>query len=221
MRIGVLGSGQVGRAIGSRLVADGHEVRLGSRTTDNEAASAWADEHGHAASHGTFADATAHGELLVNATQGTASLDALATADPSDLAGKVLVDIANPLVAHEDGSRTLALPDTTSLAEEIQRAHPDARVVKALSTMHNRVMVDPGRLPGTHVLFLCGDDPDAKQTVRDLLASWGWTGEMVLDLGDVTAARGIEMLIPLWVRIYQTLGTPDFNFAIARGSASA
>lgn len=216
MRVAVLGTGQVGRTIGSRLVGDGHEVVLGSRTADNAAAAEWAAQAGEGASHGTFAHAAATGEIVFNATPGGVSLDVLAAADAANLAGKILIDVANPLDFSGGFPPTLTACNTTSLGEQIQAAHPDAKVVKALNTMHCTVMVDPGKLSGTHHVFVCGDDGDAKAAVTDLLAEWGWPGEAVIDLGDITNARGTEMYLPLWVRTYAALGTGDFNIGIVR-----
>lgn len=216
MRVGVCGTGDVGQTLAGRLVADGHEVVLGSRTSDNAAAAAWAATAGDRAGHGTFAHAASFGELLFNCTAGVASLDALATVDSGDLAGKVLVDVANPLDFSGGFPPTLTYCNTTSLGEEIQRAHPDARVVKALNTMSCAVMVDPTRVPGEHHVFMCGDDAPAKTTVARLLANWGWSESAIVDLGDLTCARGTEMVLPLWVRLYGVLGTGDFNFAVVR-----
>lgn len=216
MRFGVLGTGQVGQTVAGRLVADGHEAVMGSRTPDNAAAAAWAAAAGGPAGHGTFAHAAAAGEVVFNCTAGTASLAALATVDPGDLAGKVLVDVANPLDFSGGFPPTLTHCNTTSLGEEIQRAHPDAKVVKALNTMSCAVMVDPARVPGEHNVFMCGDDVPAKETVATLLAAWGWSDAAIIDLGDITNARGAEMVLPLWVRLYGVLGTGDFNLAVVR-----
>lgn len=216
MRFGVLGTGQVGQTVASRLVADGHEVVMGSRTSDNAAAAAWAAGAGGLADHATFARAAAAGEVVFNCTAGTASLAALATVDQGDLAGKVLVDVANPLDFSAGFPPTLTHCNTTSLGEQIQRAHPGAKVVKALNTMSCAVMVDPARVPGEHHAFVCGDDASAKQAVATLLAEWGWAATAVIDLGDITNARGTEMVLPLWVRLYGVLGTGDFNLAVVR-----
>lgn len=216
MRIGVLGTGQVGQTVADRLIADGHEVVMGSRTSDNVTASAWATAAGHRAGHGVFAHAAAAGELLFNCTAGVGSLAALDTVARDDLAGKILIDVANPLDFSGGFPPTLALCNTTSVAEEIQRAHPDAKVVKALNTMSCSVMVDPVSVPGEHHVFVCGDDPAAKTAVSRLLAGWGWPETAIIDLGDLTCARGTEMVLPLWVRLYGVLGTADFNLAVVR-----
>jgi len=214
MDIGVLGTGHVGKAVGSKLVELGHRVTMGSRTADNEEATRWSEATG--GSHGTFADAAAAGELIVNATSGVASLDAIAAAGAADLARKVLIDIANPLDFSAGFPPTMSVCNDDSLAEQIQRTYPDARVVKTLNTMNAGIMVEPGAVPGSHTVFMCGDDASAKDAVRDLLMSFGWPREDILDLGGIGAARGCEMVLPLWLSIMQALGTPQFNFHIVR-----
>ncbi|MEU8764311.1 NAD(P)-binding domain-containing protein [Streptomyces sp. NPDC048659] len=215
MKIAVLGTGDVGRQLAGKLVALGHQVTLGSRSADHPGATAWAAEHD--AAHGTFASAAAGAELVVNATGGLVSLAALEAAGAENLAGKVLVDVSNPLDFSAGFPPSVVTPDGGSLAEQIQRAFPAARVVKTLNTMTNTVMVDPARVPGDHVVFVCGDDAEAKATVTALLASFGWLEPRIVDLGDLSGARGTELLLPLWLRLMGTLGTGDFNFGILRG----
>jgi predicted dinucleotide-binding enzyme len=217
MRIGVLGTGIVGRTLASALLSNGHEVRLGSRTAGNEAAVAWAQEIGGPASEGTFADAAGFGELVVNATAGAASLDALALAGAEQLAGKVLVDVSNPLDFSAGMPPTLTVCNDDSLAEQIQREFPDVRVVKTLNTVTAAVMVDPGMVPGTHTIFVAGDDAGAKAEVSELLREFGWPAASILDLGDVTAARGMEMYLPLWLRLWGAKGTAVLNVEVRAG----
>jgi predicted dinucleotide-binding enzyme len=214
MRIGVLGTGMVGEAIATKLVTLGHEVRMGARSATNEKAAAWAAGAGERASHGTFADAADFGELVFNCTSGVASLDALAQAGAAQLDGKILVDVANPLDFSRGMPPSLTVCNTDSLGERIQRAYPAARLVKALNTTNAAVMVNPSSVPGEHDLFLCGDDAEAKTRVTALLRSFGW--RTVHDLGDITGARGMEMILPLWLRLMGTFGTPAFNFHVAR-----
>ncbi|MBX6363904.1 MAG: NAD(P)-binding domain-containing protein [Gemmatimonadetes bacterium] len=217
MRIGILGTGVVGRTLGTKLVAQGHGVRLGSRTAGNERAVAWAAEAGAGASAGTFADAAAFGEVVLNCTAGVASLDALEAAGRANLAGKVLVDVANPLDFSHGMPPTLTVCNTESLAERIQRAFPEARVVKTLNTVAAAVMVDPSLVPGEHELFLSGDDRAAKGQVAGWLTEWfGWRPERIIDLGDLSTARTTEMLVPLWLRLYQMFGTRLINFHVQR-----
>ncbi len=215
MKIGVLGTGMVGKTLGSKLVALGHEVKMGSRSATHEGATAWAAEAGAKASHGTFADAAAYGEVLLNCTSGTASLAALEAAGADNLRGKVLLDVSNPLDFSKGMPPSLSVCNTDSLGEQIQRAFPDAKVVKTLNTINCGVMVDPGRVAGgEHHVFVCGNDAGAKTQATELLQSFGW--KHVLDLGDIAQARGTEAYLLLWVRLYGALGTPDFNLAIAR-----
>lgn len=197
MRIGVLGTGMVGRAISGKLEALGHDVRVGSRT----------------AGEGTveFADAAAHGETVFNCTNGGASLEALDAAGALNLAGKVLIDVANPL----DGSGGLLVGNDESLAERIQAAFPDAHVVKALNTINCNVMVDPGSVPGEHVVFVCGNDDNAKARVASLLEEFGWPRPRILDLGDLTAARGTEHYLLLWLRMWRVVDGPNFNISVS------
>lgn len=214
MRIGVLGTGTVGRTIATKLVELGHEVTMGSRSADNEALLEWVQGTGGTAGGGSFAEAASTAELVFNCTAGGASLDALAAAGAGNLAGKVLVDVANALDFSRGMPPTLSVCNDDSLGERIQAAFPEARVVKALNTVNARVMTDPRRVPGEHNLFVCGNDEDAKSAVTDLLESFGWPREAILDLGEISAARGMEMYLPLWLRLMGTLETPDFNIGV-------
>jgi predicted dinucleotide-binding enzyme len=214
MHIGVLGTGIVGRTLAQALVDHGHEVRMGSRAAGNEKAVAWADASGPLASEGSFADAAAFGELAFNATAGAASLEALDAAGAEQLAGKVLIDVANPLDFSEGMPPRLTVCNDDSLAEQIQRAHPEVRVVKALNTMTAAVMVAPELVPGPHTAFICGDDDAAKAQATVLLEDLGWPASSILDLGDISAARGMEMYLPLWLRLYAAKGTALVNVEV-------
>jgi predicted dinucleotide-binding enzyme len=219
MRIGVLGTGMVGGAIGGRLVALGHEVKMGSRGAGNEKATAWAQAAGSAASQGTFAEAAEFGELVFNCTSGAHSLAALEQAGTDNLAGKVLIDVANPLDFSAGTPPTLTVCNTDSLGEQIQRAFPGSKVVKALNTMNCEVMVDPAKVPGEHDVFVCGDDADAKRQVAELLQSFGWPAGRIVDLGAIASARGTEMYLPLWLRLWGAVGTGYFNVGVVRAAA--
>lgn len=216
MKAGVLGTGMVGSAIASKLVELGHDVKMGSRQAGNEKAVAWASEAGDGGSEGSFADAAAHGEIVFNCTAGEASLDALRAAGEENLSGKVLVDVANALDFSKGRPPTLAVANTDSLGEQIQAAFPQARVVKSLNTVNAGLMVDPGSLPGDHVIFVCGDDEPAKGEVSSLLGEFGWPAERVHDLGGIDAARGTEMYLPLWLRLMGELGGSQFNIAVCK-----
>ncbi|MCF3130937.1 NADPH-dependent F420 reductase [Streptomyces olivochromogenes] len=215
MRYAVLGTGEVGRTLGGKLVELGHEVTLGSRTKDNPAALAWAQGAGGGASAGTFAEAAAAAELVVNAVGGQVSLAALEAASAANLDGKVIVDVSNPL-SFDEGQLRLDPVESDSVGEQIQRAFPHARVVKTLNTVNCQVMVDPSRVPGEHQMFVCGDDADAKEQVTALLGEFGWPAHRVLDLGGIRAARSLEMYLPLWVNLFQNLGHADFNVEVRR-----
>ncbi|MGA5898827.1 NADPH-dependent F420 reductase [Streptomyces venetus] len=215
MRYAVLGTGQVGRTLGGRLVELGHEVRLGSRTRDNPAAVEWAAAAGAGAGAGTFAEAAAFGEVVVNAVGGRVALAALEAVRPEDLDGKVLMDVSNPL-AFEEGELRLSPVESDSVGEQIQRAFPNARVVKTLNTVNCQVMVDPGRVPGEHNVFVCGEDARAKEQVTALLGEFGWPADRVLDLGGIRAARHVEMWLPLWFGLMQKFGHADFNLELRR-----
>jgi predicted dinucleotide-binding enzyme len=218
VHIGVLGTGTVGRTLAQALVDRGHEVRMGSRAAGNEKAVAWAEVAGPLASEGSFADAAAFGELAINATAGVASLEAIQAAGAEQLAGKVLVDVSNPLDFSKGMPPTLTVCNDDSLGEQIQRAFPEVRVVKALNTMTASVMVAPDLVPGSHTVMLCGDDPAAKEQAGVLLHDFGWPPERILDLGDITAARGMEMYLPLWLRLYGATGTAVLNVEVRTGT---
>ena len=212
MKIGILGTGVVGTTLGTKLAQLGHAVKLGARTAGNEKAKAWAaSAHG---SEGTFADAAAFGEIVFNCTNGEASLDALGQAGAKNLAGKVLVDVANPLDFSKGMPPTLSIVNTDSLGERIQKAFPGARVVKALNTLTAALMVAP--LKDSGKLLICGNDKSAKDSVIELLQGFGWKRDAVIDLGDITNARGTEMWLALWIRLMFALGTPQFNLDIVR-----
>jgi 8-hydroxy-5-deazaflavin:NADPH oxidoreductase len=226
MDIGILGTGVVARTLGGRLDRLGHDVLLGTRDPAQTLArtepdrfgappfARWQEAH-REVGLGTFAQAAAHGELVVNATAGAASLDALRSAGPETLAGKVLLDVANPLDPSSGFPPALAVSNTDSLAEQIQRLVPGARLVKSLNTVNASVMVDPAALADAeHSIFVSGDDAGAKAMVTDLLRSFGWRD--VVDLGDLSTARGPEMLMPLWLRLFGALGTPAFNVKVVR-----
>ncbi len=216
MRIGVLGTGAVGRALATRLNQLGHEVTMGSRSAGSEALGEWIAEAGEGARGGTFAEAAAGSELLFNCTAGIASLAALEAAGAENLAGKTLVDVAVPLDFSAGFPPSLAVCNDDSLGEQIQAAFPRTRVVKALNTVNSAVMVDPGRIRGDHSVFICGEDGAAKAQVSALLEAIGWPAESVVDLGGIEAARGTEMYLPLWLRLYGHFGDADFNISLAR-----
>lgn len=216
--IAVLGTGPVGRAVAGRLAQLGHSVTVGTRDPGGTATRAdyagWAAEHPQVRL-ATFSDAASGADLVVNASGGDVALGILESAGTQNLAGKVLLDISNPLDGSAGFPPTLFVKDDDSLGEMIQRAHPDARVVKSLNTMNNSLMVDPQRLGEDSTVFVSGDDAEAKATVVQLLRQLGH-GD-VIDLGGIDTARGPEMWLPLWIRINLALGGNDFNIKVVRG----
>jgi len=217
MNIGVLGTGMVGNTIGSALVKLGHSVKMGSRTKGNEKAIAWAAANGANASEGTFADAASFGTVLFNCTKGEGALDALHLAGAENLKDKILIDISNPLDFSKGMPPSLFVCNTDSLGEQIQRAFPQIKVVKTLNIVNCEVMVNAARSSANDrgTMFVSGDDAASKQTViRDFLTPWGW--DDVIDLGDITTARGTEMMLPVWVRTWGATGNGHFSFKIVR-----
>jgi 8-hydroxy-5-deazaflavin:NADPH oxidoreductase len=226
MRYGILGTGAVGKTIAGRLDGIGHEVMVGTRDPEemmsrtepdqygNPPFNAWQQEHPDVRL-GAFGEAAAHGEMVVNATAGAVSLEALEMAGEDNLNDKVLIDISNPLDFSRGMPPTLWVSNTDSLGERIQRRFPEAKVVKTLHTMNAYLMVDPAQLSGAdHTVFVCGDDAEAKAKVTELLRSFGW--QDIIDLGDITTARGTEMLMPIWLRLFGAFQKPVFNFKIVR-----
>ena len=227
MQIGIFGTGVVGQTLAGGLAAKGHDVMIGTR----DPGATLARDTGTVASRttfrewqganpsvklGTFAEAARFGEALINATSGGGALPALEGAGADAMGDKILLDVSNPLDFSKGMPPTLSVCNTDSLGEQLQRAFPKLRVVKTLNTTNALVMVNPGAVAGgDHSMFVCGNDTDAKAKVKQWLGEWfGWRD--VIDLGDITTARGTEMLLPIWLRLWGALGTPMFNFKIAR-----
>jgi 8-hydroxy-5-deazaflavin:NADPH oxidoreductase len=224
MKVAIVGSGIVGQTLGKKLVELGHDVILGTRDPNKlDEAKGWAGSLSdwlntveNKATVVTFAAAAAQGEIVINATHGMASLAALQTAGAENLQGKILIDIANELDFSQGMPPKSMAADTTSLGEKIQAAFPNTKVVKTLNTMNCAVMVNPQQLlAGNHTVFVSGNDADAKTKVTELLQSFGWTD--IFDLGDITSARGTEMMMPLWLRAFAKLGNVPYNFKIVVG----
>ena len=224
MKLAVLGTGMVGRTIASKLTGLGHEVTLGTRDPDaarqkpapanGKSLAGWLAEH-PGVSLLPFAEAARSADMVFAALNGSAALETLsAAAEPIGTA--ILVDITNPLDFSKSMPPSLFVSNTDSLAETIQRALPRARVVKTLNTVNANVMVDPGLVEaGEHTMFVCGNDEAARRTVADFLKTgFGWTD--VMDLGDLTAARGMEASLHLWLKLWGALGTPSFGIKVVR-----
>jgi hypothetical protein len=230
MKLAILGTGTVGLTLASRLTGLGHDVMLGTRNVDETSVRNTKDNYGGPSFMewhdqnpqvrlGAFSQAASFGELIINATQGGNTINALNIAGEDNLNHKVLIDVTNPLDFSKGMPPTLlpGLCNTNSLGEEIQRLFPKAKVVKALNTMWCGLMVDPAMIGnGNHNVFICGNDTDAKLKVADLLQQFGWNQQDIVDLGDITAARGTEMILPLWLRIMGSVGSGAFNFKIVK-----
>jgi len=212
MQIGILGSGITGQTIGSKLVQLGHEVMIGSRDEANPASVAWANDAGQHALYGTFMNAATFGEIIFNCTLGMVSLNALQMAGAENLKGKILVDTSNPIDRSTD-VWTLSVCNTDSLGEQIQRAFPESRVVKTLNTVNANVLTDPAKLQEMTDVFVSGNDIEAKATVVRILRDWfGW--RKIIDLGDITTARGVEMYVLLWHNLRNAISSQRFNIKV-------
>jgi len=227
MKIGILGTGMVGQVLGGKLAELGHDVEIGTRDVQQTLAltepnaygmpafSTWQKEN-PMVKLGNYAHAAQHGEVVLNATNGTGSLAALQQAGENNLNGKILVDIANPLDFSQGNQPRLSVSNDDSLGEQIQRAFPQVKVVKTLNTVTAFLMVNPGLIAnGEHSLFICGNDENAKERVTGWLKQWfGWRD--VIDLGDISGARGMEMYLPIWLRLWGKLGTGMFNVKVVK-----
>jgi 8-hydroxy-5-deazaflavin:NADPH oxidoreductase len=227
-RIAIMGTGSVGQAYASKFISLDYEVMMGTRNVSEKLADTAKGVYGnppfsewHSANKnvklGTFQEAAAFGEIILNATMGGKSIEALRMADVKNLDGKILIDIANP-IDYSKGMPPSLLPElsnTNSLGEEIQKTFPDVRVVKTQNTMWNGLMVNPAMLNGgDHTTFICGNSTEAKEIVKEILKSFGWPEKNILDLGDISSARGMEMYLPLWLRIWGATGSGAFNIKI-------
>ena len=224
MNFAVLGTGMVGRAVAARLDELGHDVTIGTRDPAGDPGRTDADGMGNPpsppgppttrASPGHIRRGRAAADVVVNATNGSASLDVLALAGAENLADKILIDIANPLDFSRGMPPTLLVKDTDSLGEQIQRAFPDSRVVKTLNTLNADLMVRPDGLPDESSIFVSGNDADAKTVTT---SSWSPSGTPTSSTWATSpTARGTEMLLPVWLRLMGRPGTPAFNFKIVR-----
>jgi predicted dinucleotide-binding enzyme len=227
MKISVLGTGDVGRTLSSAFKKKGHDVTMGTRNTEEKLAeqsthdqyksfSEWYKENKEVRLV-TFSESASEGEIVINATNGVNSLNALDLAGEENLSGKILIDISNPLEM-SNGMMSLVdgLNNTNSLGEEIQKEFPEAKVVKTFNTMWCGLMVNPGLIKGDHINFISGNDAEAKAKVKDLIKEFGWKDENIIDLGDISAARAQESVLLIWARLWSMLKTGAFNFTIAR-----
>jgi 8-hydroxy-5-deazaflavin:NADPH oxidoreductase len=220
MKVTILGTGSVGQIWATKLIELGHDVIMGTRVpADTLAKEKFAEWHkaNSKVQLATFNEAAIHGEIIVNALLGAVTLDVFKSIDAANLEAKVIVDLSNPLDFSQGFPPTL-LPsynNTTSLAEELQKAIPNTKVIKALNTMWGGLMVNPAMIGnGDHNAFVAGNNADAKSVVKDLMTSFGWKQENILDLGDITKAKGVEMYLPLWLSIFGATNNGAFNIKI-------
>ncbi len=221
MNIGVLGTGTVGETIASTLTEKGFNVRMGSRTENNAKAAAWVKRSNNHATQGDFNDSATFGDILFLCLNGAYTLNVINRIDRENLRGKIIIDITNPL----DFSKGMppqilgGLGNSNSLGEEIQRALPESFVVKTLNTVNYKLMVDAREVNhGDHHLFICGNNLDAKNKVKHFLVdNFYWRANHLIDLGGIESARAVEAIVPFWVLVYRSLGTPLFNFKIVHG----
>jgi predicted dinucleotide-binding enzyme len=230
MKIGIIGTGAVGKTIASKLLELNHGVMMGTRNVSDKIKSTAKDIYGNPPFNewlktnnkvklGSFAEAAAFGDLIINATNGGNSVTALINAGAKNLAGKVLVDIANPLDFSSGMPPTLlaGLNNTNSLGEEIQKTFPDTMVVKTLNTMWCGLMINPNLVgKGDHINFISGNNPEAKTKVKKLLNQFGWLDENIFDIGDITGARATESLLPIWLKVMGVTKNGAFNFKLVR-----
>jgi predicted dinucleotide-binding enzyme len=229
MKISVIGTGMVGRTLALKLVEVGHEVIMGTRNVSKKLADGSKDRYGNPpltdwlrennqVKLETFATAASAGEIVINATHGSSSIEALKMAGAQNLAGKILIDVSNPLDFSKEVPGLLpGLNNTNSLGEEIQKIFPYSLVVKTLNTIWCGLMVDPGMIEeGSHVNFISGNDVKAKEKVKALLNQLGWKDDDLFDLGDITGARAAESMMHIWLRIRGVIQTGAFNFRIVR-----
>jgi 8-hydroxy-5-deazaflavin:NADPH oxidoreductase len=214
MRVGVLGSGDVGRVLAKGFADRGHDVRIGTRDPANPGLEEWRRSTGSRATAATFRDAARHGELVILATRGSAAEDVIDLAGAEAFEGKIVLDATNPLDFSGEGAPGLFVGLTDSLGERIQRRLPAAKVVKCFNTVPNSLMVDPAIGGPRAEMLVCGDDAAAKATTAALLKELGWAG--VIDIGGIDGARWLEALVPLWVRTGRSLGTFRHLFVVAR-----
>ncbi len=227
MKIAILGTGIVGRTLAGKLSKTGHNVIIGTRDVSatlakteidamgNEPFAKWNKNHPDVKLN-SFNEAALSGDIVINATSGSGSLEALKLAGESNLNGKILIDISNPLDFSRGMPPTLFISNTDSLGEQTQKLLPGVKVVKALNTISASIMINPAIIAGgDHTLFICGNDAQAKNSVTGYLKDWfGWKD--IIDLGDITNARGTEMYLPLWVRIWGVLNTPNFSIKVVK-----
>ncbi|MBK8383417.1 MAG: NAD(P)-binding domain-containing protein [Ignavibacteria bacterium] len=216
MNIAILGTGMVGATVGKKLTDLGHKVMMGSRTSGNEKALEWVKKCGANASAGKFSEAAAFGEIIFLCTNGAVTIEVIGLSGKENFNGKTVIDITNPLDFSKGMPPTLipGLSNTNSLGEEVQKTLPDAKVVKTLNTVNCEIMIAPDKLSEETSIYISGNEAAAKEKVTEILRSFGWTS--IIDLGDISTARGTEMMLPLWIRLWGALKTGHFNFKLVK-----
>ena len=214
-RVGVLGSGEVGRRLAAGFASRGHRVMIGSRDPGKPELREWLSGDGASVEAGTFAEAAEHGELLVLAVLGNAAEQAIADAGPGNFSGKVVIDAMNPLDFSGGFPPKLSITGEDSLGERIQRTLPDAKVVKAFNTIGSPHFVDPSFSEGQPTMLIAGNDEDAKRTVCDVLADFGWPDPV--DIGGIEGSRELEAICIAWVKIGGARGSWDHGFKLLVG----
>lgn len=225
MKITILGTGNVARMLCERIVQLGHEVSLETRDPKTTLArpssgnapafSDWMKHLPNTSLH-AFGASAGSADLVFNATNGKATLQVLDLVGEAKLEDKILVDLSNPLDFSNGMPPTLFVCNDDSLGEQVQRKLPKTHVIKSLNTMNNQIMLNPEFVPGNHVVFMSGNDSDSKAVFGNFLNQTGWKRENIIDLGDITTARGAEQILPLWIRLWGAMGTSDFNFNIVK-----
>jgi 8-hydroxy-5-deazaflavin:NADPH oxidoreductase len=227
MKTSILGTGMVGTTIAERLSALGHDVFLGTRNADETRSrteknkftgvvfSEWL-KNNPMVTLVNYGDLPGDSSIFINATHGSGSIEALKAVGKDKLRHKIILDIANPLDFSKGMPPSLFICNTDSLGERIQNEFPDSNVVKSLNTMNCQIMMNPSIVDGDHDVFMSGNSSDAKKEIKSLLVSLGWKEANIIDLGDISTARGTEMLLPLWIRLMGALGTAQFNFHVSR-----
>lgn len=230
MKVAVIGTGAVGQAIATKLSLLGHKVFIGTRNVSESRSKTKADDWGTPGIGSwikehpevdllPFKQAVENGkDLIIFAVAGMAAFDCLEKIGKDQLDNRVLVDITNPLDFSQGFPPTLSICNTESLGEKIQNSYPRVKVVKGLNTVTSAIMGNPETIEGDHNLFICGNDQEAKKLVTDLLTSFGWRERNIIDLGDITSARGTEMLMPLFIRLLGKYQNPFFNLHVKQSA---
>jgi len=213
MKIGIFGTGDVGRVLGSGLIKHGHEVMLGSRDPKSEKVTKWVQENGSKAHSGTFDEAAKFGEWIFIATLWAGTENAINLAGSENMKGKIVIDTTNPIEPGGNGIR-LTIGHTDSAGERVQKWLPDSHVIKAFNSVGNAHMVDPTFPGGPPTMFYAGNDANAKAKVNEFLKSIGWEG---FDAGNITASRELEPLCVLWVNyLFANKYNPNHAFKLLR-----